>query len=103
MPKQSPLRRLLLEDSEYWERQAAEMRNAAAAVSDHPQFREILEKHASDYDGLGKAALGIRQRTTPLSRRTLNIDPVAGNIPTKAGLGTRSVSLQAVRENKEGE
>lgn len=81
MPKQSPLRRTLLEDPEYWERQAAAMRNAAAAVSDHPRFREILEKHASDYDHLGRLALGIRQRNTPLSRRTLNIDPIAGNIP----------------------
>jgi hypothetical protein len=92
MPEQSTLRRTLLEDPEYWERQAAVMRNSAAAVSDHPQFREILEKHASDYDELGKLALGIRQRNAPLSRRTLNIDPIRGNIP-KTDLGSRAIGL----------
>jgi hypothetical protein len=86
MPKESTLRRTLLEDPEYWERQAAMMRNAAAAVSDQPKFSKILEKHANDYDYLGKIALGFRQRNNPLSRRTLNIDPVAGNVP-KTRLG----------------
>jgi hypothetical protein len=87
MPQQSTLRRTLLEDPEYWERQAAVMRNAAAAVSDHPQFRRILKKHASDYEEPSKLTLGIRQRNAPLSRRTLNVDPFAGNIPKGARLG----------------
>jgi hypothetical protein len=44
---------------------AGEVRHDAAAVSDHPRFRAILQKHASDYDELGKLALGIRQRNAP--------------------------------------
>jgi hypothetical protein len=85
MPKQSELRRTLLEDPTHWENLAKMRRHDAAAVSDHPRFREILEKHASDYDEMGKLALGIRQRNAPLFRRTPNIDLIAGN--TKIHLG----------------
>ena len=44
MPKESTLRRQLLEDPEYWERQPAMMRNAAAAVPDHPHFCKIFDR-----------------------------------------------------------
>jgi hypothetical protein len=77
------------------------MRNEAAAISDQPQFREILEKHASDYDELGKLSLGIRQRNAPLSRRTLNINLASGNIKTRLGNERppewRPRSMRAVR------